>query len=187
MNKQSSLTWFETPWRSSDVTLITLEMFKCTFIMYYRVWWLYYGWKALRWLHYTDVIMGAIASQITSLTIVYSTVYSDADQRKHQSSASLAFVWGTTGPVAGDLRPHDTHVTSLQWISSLRRQFIWPCLCWKIGIFLDFPKNVTWGPIKWYVTLFVICKWFLPICWKIEISDTFRRMSIGALLRLGQK
>ena len=39
--------------------------------------------------------MGAIASQITSLTIVYSTVYSDADQRKHHSSASLAFVWGT--------------------------------------------------------------------------------------------
>ena len=44
--------------------------------------------------HYGDVIMGAIASQITSLTIVYSTVYSDADQRKHQSSASLAFVRG---------------------------------------------------------------------------------------------
>ena len=38
--------------------------------------------------------MGAIASQITSLTIVYSTVYSDADQSKHQSSASMAFVWG---------------------------------------------------------------------------------------------
>ena len=38
--------------------------------------------------------MGAIASQITSLTSVYSTVYSDADQRKHQSSASLAFVRG---------------------------------------------------------------------------------------------
>ena len=37
--------------------------------------------------------MGAIASQITSLTIVYSIVYSDADQRKHQSSASLAFVF----------------------------------------------------------------------------------------------
>ena len=38
--------------------------------------------------------MGAMASQITSLTIVYWTVYSGADQRKHQSSASLAFVWG---------------------------------------------------------------------------------------------
>ena len=44
--------------------------------------------------HYGDVIIGAIASQITSLAIVYSTVYSDADQRKHQSSASLAFVRG---------------------------------------------------------------------------------------------
>ena len=38
--------------------------------------------------------MGAIAPQITSLKIVFSTVYSDADQRKHQSSASLAFVRG---------------------------------------------------------------------------------------------
>ena len=38
--------------------------------------------------------MGVIASQITSLTIVYSTVYSDADQRKQQSSTSLAFVQG---------------------------------------------------------------------------------------------
>ena len=38
--------------------------------------------------------MGAIASQITSLTIVYPTVYSDADERKHQRSASLAFVRG---------------------------------------------------------------------------------------------
>ena len=44
--------------------------------------------------HYSDVIMGAMASQITSLIIIYSTVYSGADQRKHQSSASLAFVWG---------------------------------------------------------------------------------------------
>ena len=38
--------------------------------------------------------MGAMAYQITSLTIVYSSVYSDADQRKHQSSASLAFMRG---------------------------------------------------------------------------------------------
>ena len=44
--------------------------------------------------HYDDVIMGAMASQITSLSIVYLTIYSDADQRKHQSSASLAFVRG---------------------------------------------------------------------------------------------
>ena len=45
-------------------------------------------------LHYSDVIMSAMAFQITGLTIVYSTVYSGADQRKHRSSASLAFVQG---------------------------------------------------------------------------------------------
>ena len=44
--------------------------------------------------------MGAKTSQITSLTIIYSTVYSDADQRKQQSSASLAFVRGIhRGPI----------------------------------------------------------------------------------------
>ena len=41
-----------------------------------------------------DAIMTAMASQITSLTIVSSTVYSGADQRKYQSSELLAFVWG---------------------------------------------------------------------------------------------
>ena len=52
------------------------------------------------WVNYDNVIMDTMASQITSLTIVYSTVYSDADQRKHQSSASLAFVWEIhPGPV----------------------------------------------------------------------------------------
>ena len=44
--------------------------------------------------HYSDVIMGAMASQITSFTIVYSTSNSGADQRKHQSFASLTFVRG---------------------------------------------------------------------------------------------
>ena len=44
--------------------------------------------------HHTDVKMSAMGSQITSLPIVYSIVYCGADQRKHQSSASLAFVRG---------------------------------------------------------------------------------------------
>ena len=46
--------------------------------------------------HNNDVIMDSMASQITSLTIIYSTVYSDADQRKHQISASLAFCAGNS-------------------------------------------------------------------------------------------
>ena len=53
--------------------------------------------------HYNDVIMSAMASQITSPTIVIATICSGADQRKHQSSASLAFVreihwWSVNSP-----------------------------------------------------------------------------------------
>ena len=44
--------------------------------------------------HYDDVTMSTMASQITSLTIIYSIVYSGTDKRKHQTSASLAFVRG---------------------------------------------------------------------------------------------
>ena len=60
--------------------------------------------------------MGAMASQITSLTIVYSIVYSRADQRRHQSFALLAFVKGIhrwpvnslhEGPVARKIFPFD--------------------------------------------------------------------------------
>ena len=88
--------------------------------------------------HYNDVIMGAIASQITSFTIVYSIVYSDADKRKHQSSASLAFVRGIhrgpqkslhKWPVTRKMFPFDdvimTKVLSLfKWKLS-RGQFVW--------------------------------------------------------------
>ena len=76
---------------------------------------------------YNGVIMGATASQITSLTIVYSTVYSDADQRKHQSSASLAFVrWIHRGPenvsiwwrhhVGKRCRQRTENCTGLPWL-----------------------------------------------------------------------
>ena len=59
--------------------------------------------------HYNDVMMGSMASQITSLTIVYSVAYSGADQRKHQSSVSVAFVRGLLrGPVNS---PHKWPVT----------------------------------------------------------------------------
>ena len=67
--------------------------FICTSLHFVRIW------------HYNDVIMGAIASQITILMIVYS----GSDQRKHESSASLAFVRGIyRGPVNS---PHKWTVT----------------------------------------------------------------------------
>ena len=78
-------------------------------------------WGALTFLwshphHYNDVILTTMMSEITSLAIVNSTVYSCADQRKHQSSASLAFVRGIRrwlvnsphkGPVTQKMFPFD--------------------------------------------------------------------------------
>ena len=70
--------------------------------------------------HYGDVVMATVASQITSLNIVYSTVYSGADQRKHQSSASLAFVWGIhryrwIPRTKGQLRGKCFHLMTSSW------------------------------------------------------------------------
>ena len=81
--------------------------------------------------HYSDVIMSAMASQITSVPEVWSTVCSGADQRKSQSSASLAFVRGIhrwpvdsphKGPVTREMFPFDDVITR---ISS-----------WKFDLFL---------------------------------------------------
>ena len=66
--------------------------------------------------HYNDIIMITMASLITSLIIFYSTVYSGTDERKHSSSASLAFVRGINrwpvnsphkGPVTRKMFPFD--------------------------------------------------------------------------------
>ena len=58
---------------------------------------------------YSDTIMSAMESQITGVSIVYSTVCSVPDQRKHQSSASLAFVrrihwWPVNSPHKGPVK-----------------------------------------------------------------------------------
>ena len=77
----------------------------------------YYSLTGMTFLHhYGDVIMSAMASQITSLRIVCSPIYSGADQRKHQSSSSLVFVQGIQhwpvnsshkGPVMQKMFPFD--------------------------------------------------------------------------------
>ena len=91
--------------------------------------------------------MGVITSQITSLTIVYSTIYSGTDQRKHQSSASLAFVRGIhrrlvnsphKGSVARKMFPFDDVIISeydqlipydLLYIASCEASHIKPAYC----------------------------------------------------------
>ena len=82
-------------------------------------------WNAFYWLKiwtfHSKFIIGAKASPITSLTIVNSTVHSGADQRKHQNSASLAFVRGIhqwlvnsphKWPVARKIFPFDDVIMS---------------------------------------------------------------------------
>ena len=103
-----------------------------------------------RWHHNNDVIMTTIGSQITSLTVVYSTVYSDADQRKHQSSASLAFVWWIHRDrwiprTKGQLRGKCFHLMTSSWLSGMNGSEICinvfdACLrqCDKTGL----PKTV---------------------------------------------
>ena len=85
--------------------------------------------------HYSDVIMNTIASQIPNLTIVYSIVFLGADQRKHQSSASLAFVRGihrdrwisrTKGQLRGKMFPFDDVIMGSELTYDLTRS------CWAM-------------------------------------------------------
>ena len=67
--------------------------------------------------HYNDIIMGAVASQITSLTIFYSAVYSDADQRKHQKILVNGLCAGNS-PVTGEFpaqMANDAENVSIWW------------------------------------------------------------------------
>ena len=87
--------------------------------------------------HYNDVIMSPIVSQITSLAIVYSTVYSVADQRRHQSSAPQAFVTVIhrgpvnsphKGPVTRKMFPFDdvimTSIFSMFYRKTLHQHYV---------------------------------------------------------------
>ena len=70
--------------------------------------------------HCGDVMITAMAFQITSPTSVFSTVYSDADQRKHQSSASLAFACEGNSPVTGEFHAQEASNVSIWLMRELR-------------------------------------------------------------------
>ena len=72
-------------------------------------------------IHYYDVIMITIASQISGASIVNPTVCSDADQRKHQSSVSLTFVrgihrWPVNSPHKGPVTRKCFHLMTSSWM-----------------------------------------------------------------------
>ena len=90
--------------------------------------------------NYNDVIMSAVASQITSVSIVCATVGSGADQRKHQSSASRAFVRGIhrwpvnyphKGPVTRKMFLFDD-VIMPPWENELTHTFVRNVRTWSV-------------------------------------------------------
>ena len=96
--------------------------------------------------HYIDAIMTTMASQITSLTVVYSTVCSDADQRKHQSSVSLAFVWGIHRDrwiphTKGQLRGKCFHLMTSSWWDDFCQSEVWSCPRFTGGVLYAISKN----------------------------------------------
>ena len=87
--------------------------------------------------HYSDIMMSTMASQITGISIVCSTIHSGADQRKHQSYASLAFVrgihqWPVNSPHKGPLTSrsgskvvvHDTHSIDGEYLYQIWQWFL---------------------------------------------------------------
>ena len=126
-------------------------------------------------LHYNDVIMGAMASQITSLTIVYSAVYSGADQRKHQSSVSLASVRGIhrwpmnsphKGPVTRKMFPFDDVIMKSCSINDFRY-----ILCWPDDVSQNGQRNLETLRlfiIKIRDTRYISFSWFILKCGHIN-------------------
>ena len=85
-------------------------------------------------INYSDIIMSAMASQITSPTIAYSIIYSCAGQRKHQSSASLAFVrefhrWPVDSPLKGPVTRKMFITRNSEVIMFSPCVFVCVCLC----------------------------------------------------------
>ena len=98
--------------------------------------------------HYGDVTMGAIASQITSLTIVYSIVYSDAEQRTHQKLRVTGLCVGNS-PGTGEF--------PAQMASNAENVSIWwrhhdngnPCSGKTASWYWDGPRGVHYIDIVW--------------------------------------
>ena len=111
-------------------------------------------------LHYNDVIMGTITSQISSLTIVFWTVCSHADQRKHWSSASLAFVQGI-GEFPAQM------ASNAENVSIWGRHHVTPPLANKDGLKSPF-HNETHNKIR--------IPWQLAVCPSMTCESTVKSL-----------
>ena len=117
--------------------------------------------------------MSAMASQITSLTVVYSTVYSGSDQRKHQSSVSLAFVrrihrWPVNSPqkwpVTRKMFPFDDVImrNRMQLLASDNMITLWHGNTFRITE--GNPGSHHRGSVMRSFNVFSVVSW--EICWR---------------------
>ena len=89
--------------------------------------------------------MGAMVSQITSLTIVYSTADSRADQRKYESFASLAFVRGiVTGEFPAQMASNAENVSSW-W----RHHAMLPMVVIRWSLFYEWTTTQPSNGLQW--------------------------------------
>ena len=118
--------------------------------------------------------MSTMASHITSLTIVCSTVYSGADQRKHQSSASLAFVRGihrppVNSPHIGTVTRKSFHFMTSSWPFHLpcSSTCLYSSSAFRFCFTPNFANYITlWDILLW--CLLLLCG-YLYLC-QIKIS-----------------
>ena len=126
---------------------------------------------------YNNVIMGAIASQITSLTIVYSICYSDAHKRKHQSSTSLAFVrWIHRRPVNS---PYKWQVTRKMFSFDDVIMTLWS-LCQRIP---PMTKRQPWENGELFHLYYVITRnGFNKACYSNVDKENLTKIDINACI-----
>ena len=135
-------------------------------------------------IHHNGVIMNALASQITSVSIVYSTVCSGADQRKHQSSGSLAFVRGIhrwpvhsphKGPVTRKLFPCDDVIMNFSDILVYLLNLLPPGKCgshFTNTFFFQthFTNHFLWN---WSSSSATEPHWWLVLVWSHQSTSHF--------------
>ena len=122
-------------------------------------------WQILcSWIHNSDVIMGAMAYQITIPTIVYPTVYSGADQRKHQAPRH----WPLWGYFIGD-----------RWIPCAKGQYRRKCFNLMMSSCFTVIFKVWQTSMRWYtrdvtpreLRLFCTSPWTWRMSWQMHVSS----------------
>ena len=143
-------------------------------------------WPMLVTQHYSDVTIGTMASQITSLAIVCSTVYSSADQRKYQSSASMAFVRGIhrwpvnsphKWPVTRKMFPFDDVIMNeVAHVIHMELRESTTCACY---IYIYIKHIYTCAHINVYVYCILLQKLLYGVVWSGGFTRFWVRESVS--------